>query len=143
MKFTKHLILLAFLLLQSVSAFAANWVFVGESANSQYYIDKESMIRTGSKVQCWMRTNYNDPQTEKYPIVDTNNKYSSDLSYSEYDCYNRTLRGLEFNSYSEKDGGGSVVKSHSFTSSTHLIRIPPGTVAEAVMKFVCKLSMKK
>ena len=129
MKFTKHLILVAFLLLQSVSAFASNWVLVAESADIQYYIDKASMIRTGNQVQCWVKRNYNELQTEKYPIDNKNDKYSSVLLFTEFDCYNRTSRVLEYTEYSEKDSGGSGVQSGSFTSRTSS-RIRPGSVGE-------------
>ena len=142
MKFTKHLLLVAFLLLQSASAFAANWVLVGASYNSQSFIDTDSMIREGNKVQCWVSTNYNEPQTDIFAIDYKNDKYSSDISFIEYDCYKRTSRDLEFTSYSEKDRGGSVVRNVTLSSSSPS-RIRPGSVAEALLNFACKQSMKK
>ena len=90
-----------------------------------------------NKVQCWGSINYNEPQTQKYPIDENNNKYSSLLYFTEYDCYNRTSRDLEFTDYFEKDRGGSVVQSGSLTSSSPS-RIRPGSVAEALMEFACK-----
>ena len=142
MKFTKPLILVAFLLLQSAYAFAANWVLVAESADSQFYIDTASMIRTGNKVQCWVSSNYNEPQKEIFAIDYEKDKYSSNLYFTEYDCYNRTSRVLELTEYSEKDRRGSVVRNHSFTLSTPS-RIRPESVDEALLVFVCKQSKNK
>ena len=144
MKFTKHLILVAFLLLQSISAFAANWVLVGASDNSQSFIDTESMIRAGNKVQCWVSTNYNEPQTDILAVDFKNDKYLSDLFFIEYDCYNRTRIALEFTEYSQKDRRGSVVKTlSSIASSSDPSRIRPESVDEALLNFACKQLMKK
>ena len=147
MKFTKHLLLVSFLLLQSASALAANWVQVEAADERQLFIELESISRIGNKVQCWVNTNYDEPQTEKYPIDDNNNKYSSSLFFYEFDCYNRTYDIVEIIEYSEKERGGTVIKNLSYpsskTPSKTPSRIPPGTVAESLMKFACQQSKKK
>lgn len=143
MKTAKQILLIAFLLLQSIPALAANWELVGESTGSdQYYIETESIRRVGNKVQCWETHNYNEPQFEQNPLNHYNNKYSSAVHFVEYDCFSKTFMSLQIVEYSDKDRNGSVIYSKEFPPTTSS-RVIPGTVSEMLMMFACKLSRKK
>jgi hypothetical protein len=137
MQFTKHLLLVSFLLLQSASALAANWVQVAESDDAQCFIETESIRRIGDKVQCWESRNYDEPRTLG------EHTYSSDLVFKEFDCYNRTCKLLFIIHYSEKDRRGSSVFYATYSSSDIPSRIVPESVGEVMMKFLCQQSKKK
>jgi len=139
MKTAKQILLIAFLLLQSIPALAANWELVGELSNGdQWYIETESLRRKANSVECWVSTNFAQPQTEN----NSNKIYQSNSAFCSYDCDNWTTRAYDLIYYSEKNRSGEVVRSLTDEKGFQT-RVVPGSISEALMKFACKLSKKK
>lgn len=138
MKAMKKLLIAVLFLLTAIPAQAANWVLVTEGNGSQYYVETESIRRVGNTVECWQKTNYEKQQILKY----SSESYQSTISFLRCDCFNRTEKVLQSTIYSDVDGRGQVVSDWSGDNDKPS-RIIPGTVGEAIMKFVCQRSRQK
>jgi hypothetical protein len=138
MKATKSFLIAVLFLLAAIPAQAANWVLVAEGDGSQWYVETESIRRIGNTVECWQKTNYEKQQSFKY----SSEFYVSTIGLWRYDCFNRTGKVLQHTIYSDIDGRGEVVSDWSGDNDKPS-RIIPGTIGEAIMKYVCQRSRQK
>jgi hypothetical protein len=138
MKVTKSFLITVFFLLATIPAQAANWVLAAEGEGSQWYVETESIKRVRNTVECWQKTNYENQQSLKYG----GGFYLSTIGLFRYDCFNGTQKVLQHTIYSDVDGRGQVVNDWSGDDDKPT-RIIPGTVGDAIMKFICKRTRQK
>jgi hypothetical protein len=74
----------------SVNAQGDRWVGVGRDKDAVYYVDKQTLERTGSTVKVWTLQNYSTRQ--QIPV--TKLGYRSVKEFFKFDCEKRTLEVL-------------------------------------------------
>jgi len=109
---------------------ASNWVFIGESiSNNKFFIDTQSIQRSGDSVTFWDRTNFSS--RDKH----------GDLSYkANYTINCRTRESiLRFlMTYDDLNNNGKMTGSIPADPKAIWEPIPPDSAFESEMKFVCK-----
>ena len=114
------------LVMAATPAFAANWIFIGESANkSVAYYDIDTIQRSGNQLTVWVKTDFSRNKSVKYRETKIRRIY---------DCSERTINSLSSITY-YPDG-----KSDSYTWETFEQKaepIAPDTMGEAVLEAVC------
>ncbi|MFM8543365.1 MAG: surface-adhesin E family protein [Chakrabartia sp.] len=126
---TKHLIASAIALslsLGATPAFAANWVYVGESVNNAVlYYDADSIQRSGNQVTVWKKLDHRRDRTTKIRTA---------LSRTRYDCAERTDTLLARVSYYADGPSKSAEWSRSEQTADTIF---PESMAEAMLEAVC------
>jgi hypothetical protein len=114
------------------NAWAADWTLIRDDRKpgEKTYIDKNSLVRTGTLARMWMLVNYERPKG----IADR--KRLSEKTLVEYDCKRRESRKIEFSWYSGQDGEGELVYKDP-DLGTFLPAIP-NSVAETAWKMACE-----
>ena len=104
-------------------AFAADWILLGSSRGSKFYIDRQS-IRTmpnGHK-RVWSRYEYNSPN---------NLEFTSSKNYTEFDCIQDRRLELSSTFYKDEDVKITVDSIEKWDFIT------PETVGESEFNYVC------
>ncbi|MFM7008200.1 MAG: surface-adhesin E family protein [Betaproteobacteria bacterium] len=126
---TKHLIASTIglsLSLGATPAFAANWVYVGESVNNAvWYYDADSIQRSGDQVTVWKKLDHSRDRTTKIRTA---------LSRTRYDCGERTDTLLARVSY-YVDGTSKSAEWSRYEQTADTIF--PESMAEAMLEAVC------
>jgi hypothetical protein len=105
----------------------AEWVLIIENVSIYRYIDPATIRKEGSLRRVWEIQNFKRP-----------NKIG-ELSYrvrAEYDCKQERDRLLSFSTHSEYMASGATLYSSPEGPGTWN-DIPPGSIAETVLKIVC------
>lgn len=123
----KKLLCLSLAALVSTSTMAANWELVeyGELTGHSYYIDSSSIDKNGPFARAWVqsirkKTKSSKPKDNQRSII-----------LEEYSCSSKQYHFLSGVFY-KFDGSMSADNN-----PTNWSYIPPGTVAETIMKRVC------
>ena len=121
--------LISLLMLISCSAWA-EWILIGQddSGNSNYYLDPQTIRKDGVLRKVWEIRN--DKTRNKNGALSVRVR-------SEYDCKNEKVRRLALSLHSGSMASGEVLQSFSYDDNNKL-EIAPDTVAEALLKAVCK-----
>ena len=121
--------LIALLMLISCSAWA-DWVFVvaSEDGNARLFIDPNTVRKEGSLRKIWELRN------DKFK---SKNGAQSFRARVEYDCKNETSKLLSLTEHSGGMASGTVLLS--VDSPLAKTSIPPNTIAEEMLKAVCRL----
>ena len=121
---------ISFLILFIISSnIFAEWTLVTFSAkDSVFFIDKETIVKNNSKRKFWVKTNT--------PNANTGDSKSS-RTFNEVDCNDRTIAILSFTGFTEIDFLGEVTVSGKPSYVDHSF-VPPDTINEALLEFVCK-----
>jgi hypothetical protein len=117
------LIVLALLITGTASA---DWVFVGEGQDATYYIDPDTIRRSGNLRKVWTLYDY-----KQRKLGDLSAK-----SRREFDCEQERYRLLSVSFHTEKMGRGAITNTESYASSSWN-DIPPKTFDEHFLKAVC------
>lgn len=115
--------LLASLLLNG-SAWA-EWVKISEHGNGVFYIDPTTLRKDDNLRRIWRITDLKKPFEGA----------QSFRSRVEYDCKNERSKMLYFSSHSAPMAGGETLGSNNREDEWEAV--PPNTVSEDVLKFVC------
>lgn len=121
-----RVVVTAFLMLVTTSAWAAEWVKVGEADNITYYIDSTPIRKNADLRRVWVL------QDRK---VRTSNGELSVRGLEEFDCRGTRVRLLSISSHSEQMATGKVLFNASDTGGWN--SMTPGTVMETIFKDVC------
>lgn len=105
----------------------AEWVKLGETAQSSFYIDPTMIRKDGDIRRVW---EMQDAKQEDESGV------MSRRILKEYNCKEGEYRILLLSDHSEPLAGGRVLLS-AFEPSKEWATPPPGTDVEAVLKVVC------
>lgn len=135
----KKLILASLILVSSQMAMAANWVYVGENANSHVYIDKDSLtvnqFPNGQKyITTWSRVDHKSLQK-----IEPNLIYSQHQAFEYYDCINKKWSHDFVTAY---DTMGRVVirdniQKTNLHSSNNWERLPPASIGHSALILAC------
>lgn len=107
-------------------AIAATWVRVAsDNLGAVYYIDSESIRRTGDIVRYWLRVDYSNDATIAWRET---------KSYYKADCAAWTLLELQQTNY---DARGFVVGSQAWSDYGAMRQIIPDSTGEAAAEYAC------
>ena len=116
------------LVMASTPAFAANWIWVGESvSNSVYYFDADTIQSSGNKVTAWSKVDHSRDKTKKM---------RQSLSRDRYDCSERTSTALN-NTFYYPDGKVNSVTWETYEQKAE--PVIPDSVWEDMLESVCVL----
>lgn len=141
-KLARKCLLIATLFSLLGSAFGSEWHLVGESTNGWTFVDKQSIVVTGDYRKVWESQTLREtkilPTTPPKP-------YLSDKSLIVYDCRNRAATRLQVTYYSKAYNEGESLATIIMRPEdvNKFGEIPPDSVGEALLNFVCANSSAK
>jgi hypothetical protein len=116
------------LLLAAIGTSAmAEFVVVGETADTVFYFDPTTIRKNGNFPRMWSLENQKQRNKDGRMSL---------LILSEYDCKEERLRTVSFSEHSELMASGRLLSSMS-TPSSVWINIAPGTANAALLKAAC------
>ena len=126
-------ILIAFSLLTSISASAANWKEVAKSEDGivTYYVDTQSIKHVGKYLHVTEMADYVDLQSA------SNKKWKSDVSKVRYDCANTNSLLMAVKLYAENNAKGKPIASYKDGNENDTKLIASDTVAALIYDYVC------
>jgi hypothetical protein len=111
-------------------AIASNWVLVDKnSGGTTFFIDTQSIQRSGDSVTFWEKANR---------LSRSNNGDLSSKINLTINCRTRELISRYFIFYDDINNQGKITSSFAALASEKWEPIPPDSVSEEEMKFVCK-----
>jgi hypothetical protein len=126
----KKLILI--LLLTPMMAYAAKWTKVGTGPGSVYYIDKSSVIKSGTGQKAWSLVSYAKDQSTA-----DGKSYSSVKALHLYSCEERTTTLLSEVFYPDSMGKGATVQTFKYEKFSAEDIIPDSST-DIALGVVCK-----
>ena len=126
-------ILIAFSLLTTISASAANWKEVAKSEDGivTYYVDTQSIKHVGKYLHVTEMADYVDLQSA------SNKKWKSDVSKVRYDCANTNSLSMTVKLYAENNGKGELVGNYKGGNERDTKLVGSHTVGALVYDYVC------
>ena len=120
-----------FLMLMLIASPAwADWDFVtGNSYDSKFFIDFQTLRKDGNRVKFWQLMNFSVPNN-----IGGQNVFSF-RSREEIDCKEETARTLTITAFSEKDGEGRNLGSEG--ESSKWVHIAPSSTKWTILTRVC------
>lgn len=129
MFFKKIIACVSFIALATTPANAANWEFVSaDVADSDYYIDRDSIRSSGGFLYIWAKIDASRNNTVKWNIQ---------LDHLKIHCQSRKMRKLELIRY---DKAGNVMESleqSDYSGLMGMTSVAPESISEAVLAYVC------
>lgn len=120
---------LLILLAAPLLANASNWVLVDKSIEGDaFFVDTQSITRSGDSVTVWMRTNYVTRSLTGTLSTKTNETVN---------CRSREMLTRYYMTYDDLNNNGKLLRSWP-VEVPKWEPIPPDSITEALMKFVCK-----
>jgi len=120
---------LLILLVIPLLAHASRWVLVDKNIDDvAFFVDTKSITRSGDSVTFWKRINYATRSTTGTLSAKTNDTVN---------CRTRELITRHYMTYDDLNNNGKLIDSWS-ADGAKWEPIPPDSVIEALMKFVCK-----
>ena len=104
----------------------AEWVMYEKSDSGTFYYDPASIRKDGHIRRVWTLQSYSTPGDKGT---------MSSRVRTEYDCKEERFTNLYLSNHSEPMAGGEVLISGS--PDTKWNYIPPGSIAETLLKIVC------
>lgn len=98
--------LLAFLVLLSVPAVAADWVEISSDAQSGFYFDRGSLKRDGDIVEVLLLWNFPEEQITRRPVK----VYRSATRLTRYDCNKGGRANIESTLYRDAMANGEITE---------------------------------
>jgi len=126
----KKLLLLTLMLAVVSSSAMAEWVYFSESIDAIFYINPDSIQKSGNTVKMWVLGDLNEAKRNNGKTV---------LSYKnqyEYKCKERQERSIYQIIYSENMGEGKVVQTYD--EPDEWVPVIPDSVGAAHLEFACK-----
>ena len=106
----------------------AEWKYLDHTDDFVVYLDYQTIRKTNNNRMAWVLYNFKIRQKSGH---------ISYLNKEVYDCKNETFYYLSTNKYSLSFGLGDVISSDQYESSNPT-DIPPGSIADSILKAVCK-----
>lgn len=120
-----------FFLLYPVLSNASNWINVGmSSSGTTFFVDLESITRSGDSITFWSITNY----TSRTTYGDLSSKVQRTVN-----CRSREQIHRYHMFYDDLNANGKLTLSIPANSSDKWEPIAPDTMNEVLLKAVCKL----
>jgi Surface-adhesin protein E len=139
-KFRVSFLVLIILSAIAGSSIAADWVKVGQNNEMSSYIDTLSLQRTGQKVKIWEKYVFTQPQA----IKGSKSTYKVVMIQKAYRCDERTDIILAISYYIDDATFNKPFANDSFPDNqSDYKNIQPDSIAEYVLKFVCREATQK
>jgi hypothetical protein len=107
-------------------AFATTWIRVAsDRLGAVYYVDADSIRRTGNIVRYWLRVDYTNDRTIAWRET---------KSFYKVDCESWTHALIQSTRY---DAQGSVVGTDTFSEYAAMSQMIPETTGEAAAEYAC------
>jgi hypothetical protein len=137
---------IGFIFFCNTEGWGADWRFLGENEEYQFYFDNESITRLSENVlRIWVKSVFTNKGVIEH-IKTLGIKYENldhSMGLFELNCVKKTTRDLSVTFYS-KGGGilGSTATDENFKVAGQWEFIIPETFAESIYREVCKQSKK-
>lgn len=118
----------------SINALAVSWDAVSETGTEIVRVDRDSIVRNGDIVECWVLWDNAVPESIPYA-----GEFLSEKHLLEVDCARRTTTEILMIFYKEGEGQGSVVYSVDIKKHQQVAhRVVPGSIGELIWDYCCK-----
>ncbi|WP_426110422.1 surface-adhesin E family protein [Massilia sp. PWRC2] len=114
---------------------AAEWTLISEGANNNLYADFATVRRSGGNVKVWTLS---DRAKATMSPGNPAKTYRSMVTLQEVDCSDEKMRALQLTTYENGMGAGKQLDFATRANNPSWQYAEPGTVAEDVVKAVCK-----
>jgi len=110
---------------------ASNWMFIAASSNTKFYLETSSIQKDGDTVNFWIRENLSNRSKLGYLSSKTNQIF---------DCKRRERKIIYASFFEDLDNNGRKISqfSQAELGNPAWSPIPPDSVAEDILKSVCK-----
>ena len=120
-----------FLCLLSASAFAEDWARIIRFPAGTIYVNTSSIKKQGRLTTAQILVDFRKHQTDRA----SKKLIRSALSTESYNCTGKRFGSTDFTSLTGQMGRGSVIATRS--NPLELKDVPPDSLAEARLKYVC------
>jgi hypothetical protein len=110
---------------------AADWMAVGLYEQGAFYIDRETISRTGSIRKVWTMLDYRQPQSSSQGKT-----YRSTRTLMAFDCARSYVQSLSMSLHSGSNLKGEVLTSEGIIREWQ--PVPPQTPIAIIMANVCE-----
>lgn len=124
-------LLLSAALLFTSGTHANTWTSVGLFDIGTFYVDLDSMSRTGEHRKVWTALDYRNPQTHQH----SKKLYKSTRMQMEFDCKDQTVRSLSLSYHTGVRLSGEVLSTEGVIGPFE--PVPPETPIFKIMRLVC------
>ncbi|MDE0799088.1 MAG: hypothetical protein OSB01_06735 [Nitrosomonadaceae bacterium] len=126
----KKILLILMLFVVSNGAMA-EWVYINKSFDTFYYINPETIQKSGNTVKMWILGDFIEARNLKNGVIN-----SSIRDQAEYRCKERQNRSNYQVLYTENMGEGEII--HTFDQPGEWKSVIPESVGETHFEFACK-----
>jgi hypothetical protein len=130
MRHLKELLISAALLASSL-AHAHSLTAIGLYDMGTFYVDMDTLKRTGDTAQIWTALDYRDPQVSQQ----SKKNYKSTRMLMEFNCKQSTVRNLALSYHTGKRLTGETLSSEGVVGGFK--PVPPDTPIFKIMRLVC------
>jgi hypothetical protein len=120
-------------------ALASDWTPIPGTTpqGDEILVDTDSITDSVLGRKVWIKYKYAKPQKIDAAVDKkaVGKEYSESISLSRFDCDQRTMTPLQV---TFRDANGEVVSTEGSPSMQMKMDVPPDTVGEAIMNFVCR-----
>lgn len=125
----KKILLILMLFVVSNSAMA-EWVYINKSIDTFYYINPETIEKSGNTVRMWILGDFIKAKKLKNGVIN-----SSIRDQAEYSCKERQTRSIYQVLYTENMGKGEII--HTFDQPGEWRSVVSGSAGETHFEFAC------
>lgn len=138
-KFKVSILVLMILNTIAGSSIAADWVKIGQNSEMSVYIDTLSLQRTGQKVKIWEQYVF----THLQAIPGSKSTYKVVMALKAYGCDERTDIILQLSYYTDATFNKPFANYSFPDNQSDYKKIEPDSMANSVLKFVCREAAPK
>ena len=117
-------------------AIASEWIAVAGNPSVAVYVDKQSLLRTGSKVKTWVKWVYVSPHEVKG--VHPKQFYRARADLSVYSCIDRTALNIQSTTFADAEMSNVMDKFSSKDFGNEFSDVAPDSISEALLEFACR-----
>jgi hypothetical protein len=124
-------LLISAALLASSLVYAHNLTAIGLFDIGTFYVDMDTLTRTGEISKVWTALDYRDPQVNQH----NKKSYKSTRMQMEFNCKHSTVRTLALSYHSGTRLTGDILSSEGVIGTFE--PVPPDTPVFRIMRLVC------
>ena len=109
----------------------AKWVYINKSIDTFYYINPETIQKSGNTVKMWILGDFIKARKLKNGVIN-----SSIRDQAEYSCKERQSRSNYQVLYTENMGEGEII--HTFDQPGEWTSVIPESAGETHFEFACR-----
>jgi len=135
-----RIVLLLFALPASQVVLASDWTPIpgATSQGDEVLVDTASITDSVLGRKAWIKYRFAKPQKIDAAIDKKagGKEYRESITLSRFDCDQRTMTPMQIDL---RDANGKVVSTGDYQALRVKVDVPPDTIAEAILNFVCRL----